>query len=160
WALIHLENLWEENPLTLEGRFLHQRVDESGTEVRGSLRIVRALPIRSMRHGLVGKADVVEFHRVPKDENSQHQAISLKNATGLWAPVPVEYKRGRPKFLNCDKIQLCAQALCLEEMLNLHIPEGRIFYGKTQKRLEVLFDHPLREDTRKWIIRLHEQSQR
>lgn len=167
WGLIHLEKLWEENPLTLEGQFFHKRVDEPSTEVRGPLRIVRSLPIRSLRLGLVGKADVVEFRRVLSTEEDQQddetdfrKSVSLEGVEGFWTVAPVEYKRGRPKFTNCDKVQVCAQALCLEEMLNLHIPSGKIFYGKTQKRLEVPFDSPLRKETEQCIMRLHELTRR
>ncbi len=166
WALIHLENQWEENSLTLEGRFLHDRVDKTGTEVRGSIRITRGLSIRSLEWGLVGRADVVEFHRVSSmvshqgDETSISHAVALDGASGLWAPVPVEYKRGRQKSIDCDKVQLCAQALCLEEMLEVHIPSGQIFYGKTRKRLEVAFDSSMRKETLHWIARLHKLSEK
>ncbi len=87
-------------------------------------------------------------------------SLSLKGAAGLWQPVPVEYKRGRPKFLNCDKVQLCAQGMCLEEMLHVSIPKGFIYYGKTRKRLEVPFDSSLREETGTLAKRLHEYTQK
>lgn len=161
WALIHLEGLWEENPLTVEGRFLHDRVDVSETEVRGNLRIARSLPLRSLRLGLSGKADVVEFHRLlPEMESDapegRNRAIALPDVPGLWTPFPVEYKRGRPKADPCDKVQLCAQALCLEEMLNAAIPGGALFYGKPRRRYEVGFDPSLREETEALAARLHE----
>jgi CRISPR-associated exonuclease Cas4 len=133
-ALIHVEQVWDENLFTAEGRIMHERVHERDGESRGDVRIERGLPLRSLKLGLIGKADVVEFHRV-------HE--------GKWRPFPVEYKRGKPKADDCDKIQLCAQALCLEEMLGVSVLEGSLFYGKTRHRLDVTFDHALREETEK-----------
>lgn len=132
-ALIHIEMVWEENVLTAEGRVMHENVDLVRTESRGDLKIQYGLPIRSLKLGLIGKADVVEFH---------------KSGT-MWLPYPVEYKHGGPKKNLCDKIQLCAQAICLEEMMSLEIKEGALFYGKTRKRLEVAFDDFLRNETEK-----------
>ncbi len=140
-ALIHIEQAWEENRLTAEGRVLHERVHESGDESRGSVRIVRGLRLRSLRLGLAGMADVVEFRRV--DLKSQK------------TPFPVEYKRGKPKPDDCDLVQLCAQAICLEEMLNCEIPAGALFYGKTRRRLEVEFTEELRLKTAATAERLH-----
>jgi len=117
-ALIHIEQAWTENRLTAEGRLLHERVHDQGGESRAGVRIERGLPLRSLRLGLVGVADVVEFH--PLSE-------------GGWRPFPVEYKRGKPKRNACDEIQVCAQALCLEEMLGVRIPAGALFYGKTHR---------------------------
>ncbi|MFZ2148811.1 MAG: CRISPR-associated protein Cas4 [Sedimentisphaerales bacterium] len=131
-ALIHIEQVWQESGLTAEGRIMHDHVHEQGNESRGSMRIARGVPLRSLRLGLIGKADVVEFHRVDKKS---------------WQPFPVEYKRGKPKVDHCDKIQLCAQAMCLEEMLNASVPEGAIFYGRTRRRLDVTFDQLLRSET-------------
>ena len=131
-ALIHLERVWSENTLTAEGRVLHEKTHEAGTESRRDLRIARALALQSATHGLHGVADVVEFHRQPD---------------GAWRPFPVEYKRGRPKFSPIDAVQLCAQALCLEDMLGLAIPAGALFYGETRRREEVVFDEKLRGET-------------
>jgi CRISPR-associated exonuclease Cas4 len=131
-ALIHIEQVWTENVFTAEGRVMHERAHEGGSEVRGDIRTDRSLAIRSLRLGLSGMADVVEFHR---------------QADGLWQPFPVEYKLGKPKADDCDTVQLCAQALCLEEMLNVSIPAGAIFYGKTRRRLDVVFDACLRDKT-------------
>ena len=127
-ALIHIEQLWSENLFTAEGRIVHEKVDTANRESRGNIRIEYGVPMRSLRLGLIGKADVVEFHR-----NGDK-----------WTPFPVEYKRGKPKGGNCDKVQLCAQALCLEEMLNVEIPEGSLFYGQTRRREDVTFDEKLR----------------
>lgn len=131
-ALIHIERAWAENTLTAEGRVLHEKTHEPGTESRRDLRIARALSLQSAAHGLHGVADVVEFHRQPDDS---------------WRPFPVEYKRGRPKFTPIDAVQLCAQALCLEEMLQLSIPDGALFYGETRRRQDVAFDEALRNET-------------
>ena len=113
-ALIHIEQVWSENLFTAEGRIMHEKVDTANRESRGNIRIEYGVPMRSLRLGLIGKADVVEFHK-----------------TGdKWIPFPVEYKRGKPKLDNSDKAQLCAQALCLEEMMNVGIPEGALFTGR------------------------------
>ena len=140
-ALIHVEQAWDENRFTAEGRIMHERVHEAGEESRGSVRIARGVSIRSLRLGLIGKADVVEFHRVER---------------GRWRPFPVEHKRGKPKPDESDKVQLCAQALCLEEMLGVEVPSGAIFYGRTRHRLEVAFDEALREATEKAAGQVHE----
>jgi len=131
-ALIHIEQAWAENRLTAEGRIMHERVHEPDRKSRGDIRIEYAMPLRSLRLGLVAKADVVEFHRTSQNK---------------WLPFPVEYKHGRPKKDNIDKVQLCAQAICLEEMLDVEIPEGAIFYGRTRRRQDVLFDTELRKET-------------
>ena len=141
-ALIHVEGLWAENRLTVEGRHLHERSDRGDGETRGPLRTARGIALRSLRLGLIGKADVVEFHHDP--------------ASGvLTSALPVEYKRGRPKRDNSDRVQLCAQALCLEEMLGLIIPVGALFYGTSRRRTEVAFDRALRETTEQAETRLH-----
>lgn len=131
-ALIHIEQIWTENLFTAEGRLMHDKVDTANRESRGDVRIEYGVPIRSLRLGLIGKADVVEFHRMDD---------------GNWVPFPVEYKRGKPKMDDCDKVQLCAQAICLEEMLNLKINNGALFYGRTRRRENVVFDEKLRLET-------------
>ncbi|BBO79966.1 CRISPR-associated protein Cas4 [Desulfosarcina ovata subsp. sediminis] len=143
-ALIHIEQVWLENRFTAEGRIMHERVDTGKSEKRRDVRISSAVALRSLRLGLIGKADVVEFHR--------QQSPGGKT---IWQPFPVEYKRGRPKKDNCDKIQLCAQALCLEEMLDCHIEHGALFYGKTRRRQDVAFDDTLRTETMQMAERLH-----
>jgi len=152
-ALIHVERAWVENRFTAEGRLLHERSDAGGTEVRGDVRIARGLGLRSERLGLVGRADVVEFHRVADDDSA---GVELPGVEGRWRPVPVEYKRGRAKKGSEDRVQLCAQALCLEEMLGAEIPEGALFYGKTRRRKDVTFDRALREETERAAQRVHE----
>lgn len=138
-ALIHIEQAWSENVLTAEGRILHDKVHEGGSESRGNVRYEYALPLRSLKLGLIAKADVVEFHRV-------NSAVEGKPA--VWRPFPVEYKHGKPKKDNSDRVQLCAQAMCLEEMLQAtKITEGAIFYGKIRRREDVNFDEELRSIT-------------
>ncbi len=162
WALIYMECVWDENPLTVEGRHLHEQADEPHTEVRGDLRIAHGLRLRSLRLGLTGRADVVEFHRLPDAEPDQlgqsetPLGIPLQDVPGLWRPVPVEYKHGRPKPDRCDEVQLCGQALCLEEMLTVSIPAGAIFYGTPRRRCDVTFDEELRRETEALAARLHE----
>lgn len=131
-ALIHIEQLWDENRATAEGRIMHERVHEQDRELRGNVRIEYGLPLRSLKLGVSGKADVVEFHRTSKE---------------IRQPFPVEYKRGKPKLDHCDLIQLCAQAICLEEMMSIPVPKGAIFYGRTRRRLDVTFDEKLRGET-------------
>ncbi len=140
-ALIHLEGVWDENRLTAEGRLLHEKVHEGEAESRGDVRIARGIRLRSQRLGISGQADVVEFHRQPD---------------GSWLPYPVEYKRGRPKPDTCDEIQLCAQAICLEEMLGVKVPEGAIFYGQPRRRHRVLFTPALRAQTETIAGQVHE----
>jgi len=146
-ALIHVEQAWAENLLTAEGRILHEKVHAADRESRGDVRIVYGMPLRSLRLGLIAKADVVEFHRKPE---------SFEKGSEKWLPFPVEYKRGKPKKDNSDKVQLCAQALCLEEMLDVENHEGAIFYGKTRRRQDVAFDAELRRETEDTAKRFHE----
>ncbi|EMB14044.1 CRISPR-associated protein Cas4 [Rhodopirellula europaea] len=138
-ALIHLEQVWAENHLTMEGLLLHERADTPTHETRprgegDRVRVERALPIRSLELGLIGKADIVEFH---------YPADPLVAAR----IVPVEYKRGKPKANDCDRVQLCAQALCLEEMCSTEVTEGALFYGTRRRRTNVTFDDELRDRT-------------
>lgn len=140
-ALIHIEQIWSENLFTAEGRIMHDKVDTANRESRGNIRIEYGVPMRSLRLGLVGKADVVEFHRM---------------ADGVWLPFPIEYKRGKPKIDDCDKVQLCAQAICLEEMLNVGIEKGALFYGRTRRREEVEFDEKLRLEVEETSKKAHD----
>jgi CRISPR-associated exonuclease Cas4 len=148
-ALIHLEGAWAENRLTAEGRILHERVHDITDESRGDLRVVRGLRLHSLALGLYGVADVVEFHRV------QAGGVALPEIDGRWRPMPVEYKRGRPKSNDIDRVQLCAQAICLEGMLQVDIPDGSIFYGQPRRREEVVFDNDLRQLVGVTADRLH-----
>lgn len=149
-ALIHLERVWAESRATADGRHFHERVHERADESRRDVRLVRGLSLRSMRHGLAGVADVVEFW---KDET---RGVVVPGLRGTWMPLPIEYKRGRAKQSPCDAVQLCAQALCLEEMLNVSILSGCLFYGLSRRRLEVVFDASLRAATESVARELHE----
>lgn len=139
-ALIHIEQIWVENMYTAQGRIMHERVDKTGRESRRDIRLEYGVPLRSLKLGLVGKADMIEFHR---------------QEDGTWQPFPVEYKRGKAKKGNWDKVQLCAQAICLEEMLEGNIPEGALFYGKNRRRQAVVFDDELRACTTETAKQLH-----
>lgn len=139
-AFIHLEQQWLENRLTAEGRILHERVHTSGRESRRTLRIEYDVPIRSLGLGLTGRADIVEFH-LDTDKK--------------WIPHPVEYKRGKPKKDDSDRVQLCAQAICLEEMLGCTITDGALYYGEKKRRTAVMFDPSLRETTAQTAAAVH-----
>jgi CRISPR-associated exonuclease Cas4 len=149
-ALIHIEQAWAENRLTAEGRVMHERVHELDSEKRGEVRIARGLRIRSLELGLIGQADVVEFHA------GRGTRIADGELQITERPFPIEYKRGKPKADVCDEIQLCAQALCLEEMLGTAAPDGAIFYGQTRRRHDVTFTPELRQLTADTARRLHE----
>jgi len=143
FALVHIEQIWAENMFTAEGRNLHDKVHSDEAESRGDVRIVRGLRLQSLRLGLVGQADVVEFV-------SAAAGVQLPGVKGFWQPFPVEYKRGKPKIDDCDRVQLCAQAICLEEMLDLpleSIETGALFYGRPRRREQVLIDAALRGKT-------------
>ncbi|HEX4765793.1 MAG TPA: CRISPR-associated protein Cas4 [Lichenihabitans sp.] len=127
-ALIHVERLWEENRLTAEGQVVHLAAHEPGLRRMKGLRRVTALPLACKRLGLAGTADLVEFIAGPDGET----------------PFPVEYKRGKPKKHRADEVQLCAQALCLEEMTGRPVPEGALFYAEPKRRTLVAFDAELR----------------
>lgn len=131
-ALIHLEQVWEDNEHTAEGTLMHENAHGEKSRMRNGVKIASDLELRSTRLGLRGRADVVEFHR----------------ARTMWTPYPVEYKKGHPhKGNDADAVQLCAQALCLEEMLDVQIQEGALFYGEARRRRVVQFDEHLRQRT-------------
>jgi CRISPR-associated exonuclease Cas4 len=142
-ALIHVEQLWDDNALTAQGGLLHERVDLPALEQRPGVRIERAVPLRSDRLRLIGKADVVEFHAVP-------------GQPGRWQPFPVEYKRGRRRKWLHDEVQVCAQAMCLEEMVGVPVPGGALYYAASKRRLEVAMDDTLRAGTIAAALRYHE----
>ena len=142
-ALIHVERIWEENVATTEGNLLHERVDLPGTGNRRGVRVHRAVTLRSERLKISGRADAVEYH-------------ADADAPGGWRPYPVEYKRGRAKQQLADQVQLCAQAICLEEMHAMTVPRGALFYGQSHRRVDVVFDEALRQHTEQAARRLHE----
>jgi CRISPR-associated exonuclease Cas4 len=138
WALIHVERQWQDNALTAEGHIMHKRVDDPFfTETRKGVIIARAVPVASYALGLSGVCDVVEFSESP-------EGVQLAGRAGLFRPAPVEYKRGKPKSEPSDEAQLCAQAICLEEMLAVTIPTGYLYYGEMRHRLAVPLTPELR----------------
>lgn len=149
WALIHVERQWQENYLTVDGKLMHDRVDDPFfSETRKDLIITRSMPVASYHYGLIGVCDVVEFRFA-------ESGVQLKDKQGLYQPAPVEYKRGHHKRDRCDEAQLCAQALCLEEMLSVSIPLGYIYYGQTRHREEVSLDDELRKYVIDMINEMH-----
>ncbi len=154
WALIHIENQWRENLRTVEGDLFHSRAhDEAQRERRCDTLILRGLPVVSRTLGISGQCDVVEFHADPA-------GVPLHGEEGLWQPFPVEYKRGAPKAHEADALQLCAQAMCLEEMLCCSIPEGALFYGETRRRTSVPFTRELRQQVRTLLEEMHQLFRR
>lgn len=149
WALIHMEQLWSDNLRTVEGEILHEKAhDPDSFEKRGGLLTVRGLSIRSAELGVSGACDVVEFQQ-------NEGGVALPRREGLWRPVPVEYKRGSSKSIDADRLQLCGQGLCLEEMLCCQVPKGYLFYGETRRREEVLFTEELRRQTKAMLLEMH-----
>lgn len=149
WALIHIEQQWKENLRTVEGGLFHTKAhDASRRERRGDTLILRDLPVWSHSLGLSGKCDVVEFHQTER-------GVALYGEEGLWLPFPVEYKRGAPKTHQADELQLCAQALCLEEMLCCAIEQGALFYGETRRRTGVSFEPALRRRVQAMSEEMH-----
>lgn len=149
WALIHIEQQWAENLWTVQGNILHEKAhDSSKGEFRGNLLITRGMQIHSLSLGISGNCDVVEFYQ-------SATGISLPGREGLWQPYPVEYKRGSPKTTDADRLQLCTQGMCLEEMLCCEIPEGALFYGETRRREVVPFPPELREQVCATLTEMH-----
>lgn len=161
-ALIQTEQLWRDNTLTINGSHMHGRAHETGPrrELRGDLLITRGTALRSLRLGVSGIVDVVEFHR---DDGSADEAdgalprsISMPGLTGLWTPFPIEYKRGKAPPDYSDDVQLCAQAICIEEMLGVAVRQGALFYGAIQRRKEIPFMTDIRHATEEAAARVHE----
>ena len=149
WALIHVEQQWKENALTAEGRIMHKRVDDPFfTETRNGVVTARSVPVASYRLGLSGVCDVVEFTASP-------DGVRLPNRDGLYLAAPVEYKRGKEKHDHSDETQLCAQALCLEEMLSVTIPKGYLYYGEIRRRVEIELTAELRRLVKEMSDEMH-----
>jgi len=150
WALIHIEQQWQENLRTIEGEILHEKThDNTIKEKRGDLIISRGMGIFSHSLGLTGTCDIVELY---KDTDG----VTIFGRDGTYKPVPVEYKRGKPKENESDVLQLCAQAMCLEEMLLCEIPEGFLFYGEIKRRLKIILDDELRQRVKTIAKEMHE----
>lgn len=158
-GLIHVDDVWQENLFTVRGDILHQKVDTDTYETRGSVKTVRGLRIHSFKYGLAGRCDVVEFHTKKTKGDSEFIPEYLNTVTQQPDPqpagnikdnivvLPVEFKSGEPKEDISDKVQLCAQVFCLEEMLDIKINEGAFFYGKVRRRNIVEIDNELRTQT-------------
>ena len=143
WALIHIEQQWKDNLRTTEGEIMHKRVhDADSSESRGDRLIIRGMRVKSDKLHCIGICDVVEFYR-------SEGGIELYGRKGKWIPRPVEYKRGKPKVGQEDKLQLCAQAMCIEEMLICSVPEGDLFYGEPHRRTTVVFSESLRKEVKR-----------
>jgi CRISPR-associated exonuclease Cas4 len=152
-GLIHVDRLWSDNALTVEGTHLHRVVDEGGGTLRDGIRTVRGMGLRSVRLGLVGKADVVELH--PLGSTATGGAAATAHG-GRWRILPVEYKRGRPKTHRADEVQLCAQAICLEEAFQAEVSVGHLYYGRDRRRTDVRFDTDLRRLTEETARAFHD----
>lgn len=154
WALIHIEQQWAENLRTVEGNLFHRRAhEEDSVEVRGDRIIMRGLRIFSRTLNVSGACDVVEFQR-------SSDGIALNGYDGKWRVYPIEYKKGSPKENDADKLQLCGQAMALEEMLSCSIPKGSLFYGETRRRLEVDFTEELRSEVRNTLAEMRAYYER
>ena len=154
WALIHIENQWEENYRTIDGAILHQNAhDTEFLESRGDRFITRGVSIYSAELGVSGQCDVLEYHR-------GNTGIPIAGKDGLWQPFPVEYKRGKPREDTGDALQLCGQAMCLETMLCCDIPEGALYYGEIRRRERVAFTPELRTQVRQMLEQMHDLYQR
>ena len=154
WALIHIEQQWEENVLTAQGRVIHERAHSGGaaSDQKGTI-ITRGMQIFSRAMNVSGACDVVEFR-------PNEAGVPLNGHRGLYLPYPIEYKRGSPKENDCDRLQLCAQAMCLAEMLACDVPEGALFYHEIRRRDEVAFDDALRERVRSLFLQMQEYTDR
>lgn len=154
WALIHIEQQWEENVRTFEGAVMHENAHNPLLkQKRGDVLTVRAMRIFSRTLGISGECDVVEFH-------ADSRGIPLHDREGTYLPVPVEYKRGAPKDHDADELQLAAQAMCLEEMFLTRIETGYLYYGETKHRKEVAISEELREKVRKSFAEMHQYYER
>ena len=154
WALIHIENQWEENARTADGENMHERVHDFGLkETRNGIITVRATPVSSSELGISGECDAVELRR------SEH-GVEMFGKADKYTVTPIEYKRGLPKENDCDIMQLAAQALCLEEMFCCDIPFGYMYYGETKHRLKIMFDDELRKKTKDTVMQMHELYRR
>lgn len=153
WALIHIEQQWRDNSLTLEGDWMHRNVDDPyAMERNKDTVLLRSVAVVSYRLGLYGIADLIELHPALTKEG----AVTIPKYNGYWTPYPVEYKHGKPKQDETDEVQLCAQAMCLEEMYDISIPTGAFYYGQTRHRLEVAFTDALRQRVQEYALQMHQ----
>lgn len=150
WALIHIEQQWAENLLTVEGDIVHEHChDEGFIEKRKGLLVTRGLRVFSKALGVTGQCDVVEF--LQSDDGCR-----LYGHRGLWRPHIVEYKHGKSKSIDADRLQLCCQAMCLEEMLGTVIESSALYYHETHRQEEVFFNNELREKVKTMLGEMHD----
>lgn len=150
WALIHIEQQWQENEHTVAGELLHKNAhDPYYHEKRGDVIVTRAMPVFSRTMGVSGECDIVEFQK-------SDIGIAVHGHRGLYQVCPIEYKKGSPKMTLIDILQLTAQAMCLEEMLSATIEEGYLYYGETRRREKVLFTEPLKNQVRTSFEEMHQ----
>ena len=155
WALIHIEQQWDENLRTVEGNLFHQKAhDGYSSEKRKDVIISRGMPVFSRKMGVGGDCDIVEFHR------DDEKGISIYGREGKYLVYPVEYKKGQPKEEESDLLQMAAQAMCLEEMLACDITKGYLFYGEIRRRIEVVLDEGLRQRVSDSFAEMHQYFQR
>lgn len=154
WALIHIEQQWEENVRTVEGQYLHKKADDSFVrEKRGEKLIVRGMPVKSQELRISGICDVVEFIQ-------DNEGVAIHGEEGTYLPHPVEYKRGKPKISDADVLQLAAQALCLEEMLLCRIDHGYLFYNEIKHRTEVQLTEEIKAKVKKVVGEMYDYYER
>ncbi len=154
WALIHVEQLWAENLRTVEGNILHEKAhDASVREHRGNVLVTRDMRVFSPTLGISGACDVVEFYKSP-------DGVPLSGQEGRYLPYPIEYKHGAPREDHANELQLCAQAMCLEEMLCCEIPEGALYFGEIRRRVKIPFTQSLRQEVRDDLTQMHQLFQR
>ena len=154
WTLIHIEKQWAENFRTTDGAIMHKNAHDKGfRESRGDVIITRGMGVVSRSLGVSGECDMVEFHK-------SASGITLHGKDGFWQPYPVEYKRGAYNAQSGDTLQLCGQAMCLEEMLCCDIPEGALYYGETKRRMVVPFTFELKQEVRGYLNEMHGLYQR
>lgn len=150
WALINIEQVWEDDARTTSGSIFHTKSDDPlKTEARGDTISSRAIPASSSTLGLSGRCDVVEFIRDPN-------GVEIGTRSGTYSIVPIEYKVGGRKSKHCDALQLCAEAMALEETFGCSIRQAYLFYGSERRRLEVIIDDDLRVETTKLAEEMHE----
>lgn len=149
WALIHIEQQWQENLKTVEGNIVHERCHDDGfIEKRGDLLVTRGLRVFSRTLGVTGQCDVVEFQK-------NTEGCYLQGHSGTWRPYPIEYKRGKSKLIDADRLQLCCQAMCLEEMLSIMVNQGALYYNETRRREVVDFTDELRQKVKDMLREMH-----
>lgn len=149
WALIHIEGQWAENLRTVEGHIVHERVhDERLKEKRRDVIVLRGLRVQSAKLGITGQCDAVEFHQ-------DDEGTPLHGYDGNWIPYPIEYKKGKPKDFLADRLQLCAEAICLEEMFCCQVPKGALYYDEIHRREEIVFSPELRDTVRHMTEEMH-----